>query len=107
MDLEKLCIESGILAREAGAFIRRERINFDAGTVLSKSLNQLVSYVDREAEKMLVEGLSKLLPEAGFITEENTIKREDKEWMWVIDPLDGTTNFIHNIPVFSVSIGML
>jgi myo-inositol-1(or 4)-monophosphatase len=72
-----------------------------------KSFNQLVSYVDKTAEEILVKGLSAALPEAGFITEEETIATQNKEWMWVIDPLDGTTNFIHNLPVYSVSIGLL
>jgi myo-inositol-1(or 4)-monophosphatase len=54
-----------------------------------------------------VKGLSAALPEAGFITEEETIATQNKEWMWVIDPLDGTTNFINNLPVYSVSIGLL
>jgi myo-inositol-1(or 4)-monophosphatase len=75
--------------------------------VEEKTFNQLVSFVDKTAELMLVEGLQKALPEAGFITEENTIATEQKEFMWIIDPLDGTTNFIHGLPVFSVSIGLM
>lgn len=102
-----MCEQTCTLAKEAGSFIRQERKTFDAGSVEVKSFNQLVSYVDKTAEKQLVTGLKIVFPEAGFITEEDTINSEEKEWMWVIDPLDGTTNFIHNIPVYSVSIGLL
>jgi myo-inositol-1(or 4)-monophosphatase len=55
---------------------------------------------------MIVEGLSQLVPEAGFITEENTIVKISDTLNWIIDPLDGTTNFMHGIPVFAVSIAL-
>jgi myo-inositol-1(or 4)-monophosphatase len=53
-----------------------------------------------------VDGLGKILPEAGFITEENTVS-DRKDLTWVVDPLDGTTNFIHGVPCYSISIGLL
>ena len=56
---------------------------------------------------MIVQELKKLLPEAGFITEEATIDQEKKNYTWVIDPLDGTTNFVHGIPNYCVSIGLM
>lgn len=95
------------LAKEVGLFIDTEAKGFSYEKVEIKSFNQLVSYVDKTAEEQLVKGLSAILPEAGFITEEQTIATEEKEYMWVIDPLDGTTNFIHQIPVYSISIGLL
>jgi myo-inositol-1(or 4)-monophosphatase len=107
MDLKTICQNACLIAAEAGNFIRTERQHFQANSVEVKSFNQLVSYVDKTAEEILVKGLSIALPEAGFITEEETIATQNKEWMWVIDPLDGTTNFIHNLPVYSVSIGLL
>jgi myo-inositol-1(or 4)-monophosphatase len=107
MDLKTICQNACLIAAEAGNFIRTERQHFQANSVEVKSFNQLVSYVDKTAEEILVKGLSAALPEAGFITEEETIATQNKEWMWVIDPLDGTTNFIHNLPVYSVSIGLL
>lgn len=66
-----------------------------------------MSYVDQEAERLIVDRLSVILPEAGFITEEGTNSTKGETYNWVIDPLDGTTNFIHNIPVFSVSIALM
>jgi myo-inositol-1(or 4)-monophosphatase len=107
MDLKTICTQACIIAGEAGEFIRTERLNFNSQTVEVKSFNQLVSYVDKTAEELLVKKLGALFPEAGFITEEETIASEKKEYMWVIDPLDGTTNFIHNLPVYSVSIGLM
>lgn len=92
-------------ARKAGAFIREERESFDYGAVKIKGLNDLVSYVDRTAEELIVNELRTLLPAAGFITEEGTAS-EKKDFNWIIDPLDGTTNFVHGIPAFAVSIGL-
>lgn len=92
-------------AKQAGAFIREQRLAFDQKNVVQKGLNDLVSYVDLESEKMLVKELSKLLPGSGFITEENTASGL-AEYNWIIDPLDGTTNFVHGIPCFAVSIAL-
>ena len=95
------------VAKEVGAFIRKERQHFDVKKVEHKGFNDLVSYVDKEAERQIVDRLSAILPEAGFITEEGTNTTKGETYNWVIDPLDGTTNFIHNIPVFSVSIALM
>lgn len=107
INFEKLCLDTCALAKQAGLFILAENKNFSYDKVEEKTFNQLVSYVDKTAEEMLVAGLQKLLPQAGFITEEATIATEQKEFMWIVDPLDGTTNFIHSLPVFSVSIGLM
>jgi myo-inositol-1(or 4)-monophosphatase len=107
MNLEQICKHTIEIARIAGNFIANERKNFKNNTVEVKSFNQLVSYVDKTSEEMVIKGLSAIFPEAGIIAEEQTVLSEEKPYMWVIDPLDGTTNFIHNIPVYSVSIGLL
>jgi myo-inositol-1(or 4)-monophosphatase len=104
--LEKITKQVTEVAREAGAFIRQERQNFDADRIEYKGLNDLVSYVDKTAELQIVAALRKVLPEAGFITEEKTSTTLADRYNWIIDPLDGTTNFIHGLPVFSVSIGL-
>ena len=106
MDLNQLLESTITVAKKAGAFIRKERQNFDIDKVEHKGFNDLVSYVDKEAERIIVDELSHLLPEAGFITEEETNNVQKEVYNWIIDPLDGTTNFIHGIPVFSVSIGL-
>lgn len=106
MDLEKLCLEVAEIAKSVGSYIQRERISFSADDVKEKGLHDLVSYVDKEAEKLITEALIPLIPKAGFITEEQTLLKKGKEYNWVIDPLDGTTNFIHGIPTFSISIAL-
>lgn len=107
MNYELLCAQTCAVVKETGLFIQQEAAGFNAGVVEIKSFNQLVSYVDKTAEEQLVKGLGALLPEAGFITEEQTIITEHKPFMWVIDPLDGTTNFVHGVPVYSISVGLL
>ncbi len=94
------------LALETGAYIAHQRENFHQGLVQEKSLNQLVSYVDITAEEMLCSGLRKIMPEAGFMTEENTAAFRGEEFRWIVDPLDGTTNFIHGLPVYSISVAL-
>jgi len=95
------------IAKEVGSFIRKERQHFNVDKVEHKGFNDLVSYVDKEAEKKIVNALSKILPEAGFITEEGTNNTKAERYNWVIDPLDGTTNFIHGVPFFAVSIALM
>lgn len=106
IDLSQVLKQTIEVAESAGVFIRKERQTFDLKSVEQKGLNDLVSYVDKEAEKMIVEGLSKILPGSDFITEEGTAQTDGKEFTWIIDPLDGTTNFIHGLPIFAVSIGL-
>ncbi len=107
MDLQKIVTEVIDIAKEGGAFIRQEQSNFNWEKLEFKGSNDLVSYVDRETEKILVGRLSKLVPEAGFITEEGTVAQQSAEMKWIIDPLDGTTNFVHGIPFYSVSIALV
>lgn len=92
-------------AKEAGAFIRKERLGFQYERVEIKGLNDLVSYVDKTSEAIIVKGLQGLIAEAGFIVEENTVS-EKRDYNWIVDPLDGTTNFVHGIPCYAVSIGL-
>ena len=107
MDIREICLETENAAVEAGEFIRKEAGLFDIRTVEKKGLNDLVSYVDKGSEKMLVERLGKLIPEAGFIAEEGTSTKKGKKFNWVIDPLDGTTNFVHGLYPYAVSIGLM
>jgi len=72
--------------------------------VEEKSFNQLVSYVDKESEWMLVEGLKGITPNATFITEEDTVENIKSDEYWIIDPLDGTTNYLFGLDMFSISI---
>lgn len=107
MNLQDILQPSLDLVKETGAFIRQEGKNFDRSNIQHKGLNDLVSYVDKQAEQKLVEGLRQLIPGCGFIAEEGTAQAADEEYKWIIDPLDGTTNFLHSLPVFAVSVGLL
>lgn len=107
MNLKDITLQVVALTKSVGEFISQEGQSFTSDQIQTKSKNSLVSYVDQTAEKKLVEGLKSILPEAGFITEEETVKNETKEINWIVDPLDGTTNFMHQIPVFSISIALM
>lgn len=94
------------LTRVVGEFQVAELANFDRSKIVSKGYNDPVSYVDQESEKMLVEGLSNILPKAGFLTEEHTVEANTEGLHWVIDPLDGTNNFVHTVPFFGVCVAL-
>ncbi|HEX7366016.1 MAG TPA: inositol monophosphatase family protein [Pelobium sp.] len=106
MSYEILCKQVIEVAKKAGRFILKESESFSASKIEYKGLNDMVSYVDKTAEKIIVEELSLILPEAGFIAEEGTSGKIGETYNWIIDPLDGTTNFIHGIPAFAVSIAL-
>lgn len=112
-DLKQLALSVCQVARQAGDYIRGERANFSVDKVERKHAHDYVSYVDKSSEKMIVSALRQLLPEAAFITEEGTAKTDSSaaadnapEFTWVVDPLDGTTNFIHGFPPYAVSIAL-
>ncbi len=94
------------LVKKTGEFIRQEKGKIKQEEIDTKSKNSFVTYVDKKAEQILVEGLSKLIPGCGFIAEEGTAKEADSDWRWIIDPLDGTTNYIHDIYPVAVSVAL-
>ena len=95
------------IARRAGAYIRDERRKFSFERVERKHAHDYVSYVDKGSEQLIVSALRELLPEAGFITEEGLAGHDAEQLLWVVDPLDGTTNFIHQYAPYAVSIALL
>ena len=107
MDLSRITRQVVEITKEVKAFIYEHRNQVSAGEIEVKSLNSLVSYVDKTAEELLVKGLGEVLPEAGFIAEEGTATQKGERYNWVVDPLDGTTNFLHGIPVFAISIALM
>jgi len=110
MDLEKLTRSVCQVARQAGAYIRGERQKFSLTSVERKHAHDYVSYVDKGSEQLIVSRLRELLPEAAFITEEGTAGRtadDGSGLCWVVDPLDGTTNFIHRYAPYAVSIALM
>ncbi len=107
MNLENICIEVQNIAKSAGKFIAGEREKFDLTNIEVKGKANFVSYVDKQAEELIIEALRRLIPESGFIAEEGTAGSSDEKYKWIIDPLDGTTNFIHGLPPFAVSIALM
>jgi myo-inositol-1(or 4)-monophosphatase len=101
-----ICDEIVKAAGQAAGFIRKESGSFDIRKTEIKGLHDFVSYVDKGSEKMLVESLSIILPAAGFIAEEGTSSKKGLKYNWVIDPLDGTTNFVHGVHPYAISIGL-
>jgi myo-inositol-1(or 4)-monophosphatase len=106
MNLENITIQVVGLARNVGEFIRTESKKFKSEDIIEKGVHNLVTYVDKESEKQIVSSLRKVFPEAGFIAEENQELKRNERYNWIIDPLDGTTNFVHGLPPFSVSIAL-
>lgn len=96
------------IAKNVGEFQLLHWNQVKADAIQDKGLNQLVSFVDQQSEQMLVDQLKELLPISTFIGEEKAPNnRELTEFTWIIDPLDGTTNFLHGLPVFSISIALM
>ena len=106
LDLKQLTTDVCRIATEVGYFLKEERKNFRRERVVEKHAHDYVSYVDKESEVRVVKALTALLPEAGFITEEGSATYQDEPYCWVIDPLDGTTNYIHDEAPYCVSIAL-
>jgi myo-inositol-1(or 4)-monophosphatase len=101
----KLRLEVASLACSVGNWLRDARTGASA-QVEVKGLNDFVTQYDKLTEEKLVAGLEDLLPGAGFIAEEQTSTYISSDYNWIIDPIDGTTNFIHGLPVYAISIGL-
>ncbi len=84
----------------------KEQKNIHEGNAELKTENNLVTFVDKESERRFVEVLSVLVPDARFIAEEGTGTKNEDGLNWVIDPLDGTTNFVHGVPVWCTSVAL-
>lgn len=106
MNLENICKEVINLSTKVGQFILSEKHNISSKSVEQKGVHDFVTYVDKTSEKRIVDKLSEILPEAGFIAEEGTSTRKGESYNWIIDPLDGTTNYIHGITPFAISIAL-
>ncbi|MFI3321515.1 MAG: inositol monophosphatase family protein [Rikenellaceae bacterium] len=110
IDYKQICLDVCEVARKAGEFIRIERKNFNISTIQTKKNdNDIVTYVDKESEKLIVSLLRPLVDGARFLTEEKTVEAEQNSspYCWIIDPIDGTTNFAHGIAPYCVSIALM
>jgi myo-inositol-1(or 4)-monophosphatase len=95
-------------ARAAGAIINRASLDLDILKINTKSPNDFVTEVDQAAEQVIIETLLQAYPDHGILAEESgrSYGAKHSEFVWIIDPLDGTTNFIHGLPFYCVSIAL-
>jgi myo-inositol-1(or 4)-monophosphatase len=107
--LADILVESAVIVRETGQWILQQSNQFTSSDIVYKGTNDLVSFVDQQAEAKLKLSLSLIFPEADFIAEETSSNYDQvgDGYYWVIDPLDGTTNFLHKLPIFAVSVGLI
>ena len=106
MDFKEICENIKGAVRIAAEYVEEQHINRANLQIQVKGRQNFVTTVDKEAERILVEQLGKILPEAGFIAEEGTSVKKGEIYNWVIDPIDGTTNFIHGVAPFAISVGL-
>jgi myo-inositol-1(or 4)-monophosphatase len=105
-ELNILCKEVQNIARLAGSFLQHERSSLQPSMIQEKSSHNFVTEIDKASEQLIVKNLAPLLPNAGFLTEEGTAGHDLQKYRWVIDPLDGTTNYIRNNAPYCVSIAL-
>jgi len=107
MKLEELIKDVNTIVREVGEYISSQKDHISSKDIDTKGIHDLVTFVDKRSERMLIDHLSRILPGSGFLVEEQTVENEGKEYTWIIDPLDGTTNYIHGLPAYSISVALM
>ena len=105
MNFESICHQVTHIARGTGQFLKQHRMLHEPD-IQVKGKNDFVTNMDKLSEERIVDQLSELLPEAGFITEEGTRTTQMPDYNWIVDPIDGTTNFIHDIYPYAISIAL-
>jgi myo-inositol-1(or 4)-monophosphatase len=106
MNLDIVLKQAINLIKATGFFIQTESKKLSPDDIKLKGFNDYVTYVDKEAEQRLIGELQKIVPQAGFIAEEDQSRKQAGDFNWIIDPIDGTTNFIHGLPVYSISVAL-
>ena len=94
------------IAKDAGQYLLTQRGKIKDENIDEKAENDFVTYVDKKAEEIIVDALLKNFPSHKIIAEESLHQQTHDEYRWIVDPLDGTKNFIHNLPFFSISIAL-
>jgi myo-inositol-1(or 4)-monophosphatase len=106
MQYKDICFEAMEVVKKAALIVRERHESRKKFVISEKGRQNFVTEVDLKTEEVLVEGLTDVLPEAGFVAEEGTSTRKGEEYNWVIDPIDGTTNFIHGVFPFAISVAL-
>ena len=107
MNTAKILKQTMLATEKAGIFLLESAKKINRNDIEQKGENDFVTYVDKTSEQMLMEELSRIIPGSSFLAEESGKTQNNNEWTWIIDPLDGTTNYIHHIPLYSISIGLM
>lgn len=106
MNYESLCLKSCEIIENTANFIVNEWDKLKNENIEVKGTHNFVTHVDKQSEQQLVENLLKILPISTFITEEETVQHKQSEFTWIIDPLDGTTNYIHHLSPVAISVAL-
>ena len=107
MDFQSLTQSVIAIATEVGDYLREERLKLSSVSSHAKGIHDYVTAFDKESERRIVATLKAALPESGFIAEEGTATHSGSErYLWIVDPLDGTTNFIHGLRTTAISIAL-
>jgi len=93
-------------ALAAGKILKEHYGKLSPSSIRQKAVNDFISYVDEQSEEKIISIIKKAYPGHSFLAEESGLQKSDENYQWIIDPLDGTTNYIHQIPVFAVSIAL-
>ena len=93
-------------ARKAGDIAQINFARINQSDIKTKAYNEFVTFVDEEAEKAIVEIIHSRYPDHSILGEEQGLKGDESDYLWIIDPIDGTTNYIHSFPVYCVSIAL-
>lgn len=107
IDYKNICFQVINLVKDTSELVLKESTQRKHFKPEEKGKHDYVTHVDKAAELKLVEGLSVILPESGFIAEEGTSEKIGDNFNWVIDPIDGTTNFIHGLFPFAISVALM
>lgn len=105
IDYKDICLKVAGLAQNAGRALKTTRAK-EAPQKESKGRNDFVTRFDKQTEERLIRELSELLPQSGFVAEENSSDKRGVSYNWIIDPIDGTTNFIHGLFPYAISIAL-
>lgn len=105
IDYKDICLKVAGLAQNTGRALKTARAK-EAPQKESKGRNDFVTRFDKQTEERLIRELSELLPQSGFVAEENSSDKRGVTYNWIIDPIDGTTNFIHGLFPYAISIAL-
>lgn len=106
MELDKILRDAIEMARRAGEIQMELYRSGHLDIVTKQNAYDVVTAADKASEKLIVETINRLYPTHSILSEESGLHDGDNEWQWVIDPLDGTTNYSNGLPVFNVAIGV-